>query len=119
MFTLTAVAALAAGRADPPAALTREAASAFARIALKAVVREYPNKPEHVLAGPDDARTPKVLHPAFYGSYDWHSAVHMHWLLARIQRLYPKKKIAERLARQLTPIKRFAEGPQHRLQHQA
>jgi hypothetical protein len=27
----------------------------------------------------------------------------MHWLLARIQRLYPKKKIAERLSRHLTP----------------
>jgi len=39
---------------------------------------------------------PGVLHPAFYGSYDWHSAVHMHWLLARILFLHPG--IAEREA---------------------
>jgi hypothetical protein len=92
---------------QPPATLTREAAGAFARLALKGAVREYPNKPEHVLGGPDDARTPKALHPAFYGSYDWHSAVHGHWLLARLARLYPESPLAakarEALARSLTP----------------
>src|SRR3954469_10785164 len=25
----------------------------------------------------------RVVHPAFYGAYDWHSSVHMHWLLLR------------------------------------
>src|SRR5271169_4593085 len=61
---------------DPTAALTRERASAFARLALKGMNKEYPNKPEHVLAGPADVRGPKDLHPTFYGSYDWHSSVH-------------------------------------------
>ena len=32
-----------------------------------------------------DALTPRALHPAFYGSYDWHSAVHGHWLLVRVE----------------------------------
>jgi hypothetical protein len=64
-------------------------ASHFARIALHNVVREYPNHPGHALDGPADARTPRDLHPAFYGSYDWHSCVHMHWLLARLIRLQP------------------------------
>ena len=36
-----------------------------------------------------DARRPRDLHPAFYGSFDWHSCVHMHWLLARVRRLLP------------------------------
>jgi hypothetical protein len=36
-----------------------------------------------------DARRPRDLHPAFYGSFDWHSCVHMHWLLARVRRLFP------------------------------
>jgi hypothetical protein len=92
VFTLVAAAAMsqpAAPPPGPPATLTREAAGAFARLALKGVVREYPNKPEHVLGGPDDARTPKVLHPAFYGSYDWHSAVHGHWLLVKVVRTHP------------------------------
>jgi len=37
-------------------------------------------------------------HPAFYGSYDWHSAVHMHWLLVRVLRLYPTDRDAPRIA---------------------
>jgi len=44
------------------------------------------------------------LHPAFYGSYDWHSAVHMHWFLARVLRLYPAQgaKITPLLDRHFT-----------------
>jgi hypothetical protein len=74
---------------DSMLALTREQASAFARLALKGLAREYPNKPEHVMAGPDDVKGPRALHPAFYGSYDWHSSVHGHWMLARLLRLFP------------------------------
>src|SRR5438067_3948588 len=40
----------------------------------------------------------RVLHPAFYGSYDWHSAVHMHWALMRILRLYPVSREALAIA---------------------
>ena len=69
--------------------LTPELAERFAAIALGHVLREYPNKPEHVLDGPDDARTPGALHPLFHGSYDWHSCVHSHWMLARLLRRFP------------------------------
>lgn len=70
-------------------ALTRAQASVFARLALKGLSQEYPNKPEHVLAGPDDVKGPRAFHPAFYGSYDWHSCVHGHWMLARLLRRFP------------------------------
>ncbi|MEZ4375735.1 MAG: DUF2891 family protein [Polyangiaceae bacterium] len=30
--------------------------------------------------------TPKNIHPAFYGCFDWHSAVHSHWLLVELLR---------------------------------
>ena len=63
--------------------------SRLAKIALSHVTREYPNKPDHVLTGPSDAQTPRALHPVFYGSFDWHSCVHSHWLLATLFRLYP------------------------------
>lgn len=76
-------------RPKPAAGLTREQASAFAKLALKGLRKEYPNQPQHVLVGPADAKTPKALHPAFYGCYDWHSAVHGHWMLARVLRLHP------------------------------
>ncbi|WP_407149469.1 DUF2891 domain-containing protein [Bradyrhizobium sp. ORS 86] len=75
--------------------LTEELAVRFARIALGHVRREYPNKPDHVLAGPDDARTPRALHPVFYGSYDWHSCVHSYWMLARLLRRHPRSEAAD------------------------
>lgn len=75
--------------------LTEELAVRFARIALGHVRREYPNKPDHVLAGPGDARTPRELHPVFYGSYDWHSCVHSYWMLARLLRRHPRFEAAD------------------------
>jgi hypothetical protein len=77
-------------------ALTPELASSFARTALANVVREYPAKLDHVLRDAADVRSPRALHPAFYGSFDWHSCVHMHWSLARVRRLFPA--LAERPA---------------------
>lgn len=65
------------------------AAERFARLALACVQREFPYQPAHVVSGPADAHRPRDLHPAFYGCFDWHSAVHGHWLLARVLRRFP------------------------------
>ncbi|GAB3548264.1 DUF2891 domain-containing protein [Noviherbaspirillum agri] len=70
-------------------------ASPLARIALANVEREYPNKLDHVLNDASDVRAPRELHPAFFGSFDWHSCVHMHWTLARLLRLFPELPEAE------------------------
>jgi hypothetical protein len=72
-----------------PLTLTRELASYFARTALGHVTREYPNKLDHVLTGPEDVRSPRELHPIFHGSFDWHSCVHGYWTLARCLRRFP------------------------------
>jgi hypothetical protein len=72
-------------------------ASSLAKLALTGVVREFPNKPDHVLNGPSDAQTPRTLHPAFYGCYDWHSAVHSHWLLVRLLDVSPDLPEATRI----------------------
>ena len=69
--------------------LTPALAAHFAETALGHVGREYPNKLDHVLAGPDDVRPPRALHPIFYGSLDWHSCVHGYWMLARLLRCFP------------------------------
>ena len=42
-----------------------------------------------VLNGAGDVKAPRALHPAFYGSYDWHSSVHGHWMLVRLLRTFP------------------------------
>ncbi|MFI5335526.1 MAG: DUF2891 domain-containing protein [Opitutales bacterium] len=70
-------------------ALTPQQASAWARLGLANVQREYPHLLSHVLEDGGDALTPRELHPAFYGSYDWHSCVHQHWMLVRLARLFP------------------------------
>ncbi len=71
------------------AKMTRQQASAFARLALRGIRKEYPNKPADVLTGARDVKGPRAVHPAFYGSFDWHSAVHGHWMLVRLLRLFP------------------------------
>ena len=73
----------------PIAALDR-----IARIILAAVHREYPNHLTHALESDADARPPRELTPVFYGSFDWHSAVHGHWSLARLARLHPETPMA-------------------------
>ncbi|WP_337661420.1 DUF2891 domain-containing protein [Erythrobacter sp. Alg231-14] len=69
--------------------LTQAMARTFARAALGHVGQEYPNKLDHVMGSDADARTPRDLHPAFFGSFDWHSCVHSWWTLLTLLRLYP------------------------------
>jgi hypothetical protein len=76
-------------RAEKPLMLTPKQASAFARLALKGVKKEYPNKPADVLNSETDVKSPRAVHPAFYGCFDWHSSVHGHWMLVRLLRLFP------------------------------
>ena len=73
-------------------------AEAFARIALGHVGQEWPQKLDQVLEGPDDLRRPSELHPVFHGSFDWHSCVHAHWMLARILRRFPELPSAPSIA---------------------
>ncbi|HTB10556.1 MAG TPA: DUF2891 domain-containing protein [Bryobacteraceae bacterium] len=69
-------------------------AGRFARLALDCVSREYPNKVAHTMRSDADVAAPRILTPAFYGCYDWHSAVHGHWLLARLSRMFPDPPFA-------------------------
>jgi hypothetical protein len=75
-------------------AFTPQTAERFVTLALDCVHREYPNKIAHVLQSDADARPPRELTPAFYGCFDWHSAVHAHWLLARLGRRFPDAAFA-------------------------
>ena len=100
----------------------------FARTALGHVGQEYPNSIGHVLAGPQDAQTPREMHPAFFGSFDWHSCVHSWWTLLTLRRLFPDmpqspqitalatdtltaKKLAAELAYAQRPASRGFERP--------
>ena len=73
-------------------------AARFAGIALGHVTREYPHKLDHVLQGDEDALPPHILHPIFYGSFDWHSCVHGWWTLLTLRRLFPDIPQAQSIA---------------------
>ena len=51
----------------------------LASIATANVDAEYPNLIHHVMQSDADVLPPRRLTPAFFGSFDWHSAVHSHW----------------------------------------
>ena len=98
---LTLTLLLSQGPAAPPQ-LDVPAAGRFSRLALACVQQEYPNKIAHILNGPEDVKAPRELTPAFYGCYDWHSAVHGHWLLARLARTFPEAPFAREALAALT-----------------
>jgi hypothetical protein len=68
------------------------AAGELAGTALRTVRQEFPYDLRVVYDRPGAApERPRDRHPAFWGSYDWHSAVEMHWVLVRLQRLHPQQ----------------------------
>ena len=72
------------------------AAPELAATALRTVREEFPNGMYVQYRRPGDAPDrPRDRHPAFYGSYDWHSAVEMHWVLLRLLRVAPGAVPAE------------------------
>jgi hypothetical protein len=81
--------------------LTPDLAAKFAAVALGHIGREWPNKMDHVLEGQQDVKGPRDLHPIFYGSFDWHSCVHSHWLLAHLVRRFPDGAQAANIRKRL------------------
>ncbi len=69
-------------------------ASRLLALPLHCVDTEYPNKLNQVLGEAQDLQSPKELHPAFYGCFDWHSSVHGHWTLVALLKKFPNVKNA-------------------------
>jgi hypothetical protein len=70
--------------------LLLEHAAGFAEVAVKNIRAEFPSFIGSVMRQPGDfPQRPRDVFPAFYGSFDWHSCVEMHWLLARLLRTLP------------------------------
>ncbi|HEY2147118.1 MAG TPA: DUF2891 domain-containing protein, partial [Pirellulales bacterium] len=92
-------------RPDRPPALgmklSKEQVAAFTRLALAGLDKEYPNKPQHVMTGPESKLSPRELHPAFFGCFDWHSSIHGHWMLVRLLKLYPNCEKAAEIRKRL------------------
>ncbi|EDP69784.1 hypothetical protein FBALC1_09642 [Flavobacteriales bacterium ALC-1] len=72
--------------------LNLDEANKLAQLPLHCMNTEYPNKLNQTIGGPSDLLSPKALHPAFYGCFDWHSAVHGHWSLVSLLKQFPDIK---------------------------
>lgn len=77
--------------------LTKDIAENLARLPLKCIQTEYPNKLNQVLGDSTEYGTPKELHPAFYGCFDWHSSVHGHWMLVHLLSHFPDLTDSEKI----------------------
>jgi len=75
--------------------LDSKAADNLANLPIACIQNEYPNKLGQVLGGNEDLKSPKELHPAFYGCFDWHSAVHGHWSLVSLLKQFPELEEAK------------------------
>ncbi len=69
--------------------LNLQQANALAKLPVKCLQQEYPNKLSQLLADASEIQSPKQLHPAFYGCFDWHSSVHGHWSLVYLLKKFP------------------------------
>lgn len=80
--------------------------SALSAHPLECIDKEFPHH-HRAVEGPDDIHQPSDRHPAFYGCFDWHSAVHSHWALLRQLRCHqdhPKRSaIIDAMDAHLTP----------------
>ncbi len=81
-----------------------ELADPYLGVALKNITREYPVYPWYIATGPGNYPTHREAHPVFYGSFDWHSCVEMHWVILRILRLVPNTALADRAIAQLDTL---------------
>ena len=96
-----------------PVKLSLAQANSLAELPLACMQTEYPNKLGQTLGSEADLGEPQQLHPAFYGCFDWHSAVHGHWSLVRLLKSFPgmekEKLIREKLQENLSAHKILAE----------
>ena len=81
--------------------LNLKGANTLAELPLHCMNTEYPNKLSQTLGGDADLKSPSVLHPAFYGCFDWHSAVHGHWSLVSLLKSFPEMDKAETIKQKL------------------
>ena len=81
--------------------LSLDQANHLASLPIKCLQQEYPNKLNQLLLDSTEMLSPKQLHPAFYGCFDWHSSVHGHWSLVYLLKRYPNLANKEQIIQKL------------------
>lgn len=81
--------------------LTQPEAERLAALPMSCIQKPLPYKAGLTIASAADLAMPQVHHPAFYGCFDWHSAVHGHWSIVHLLSEYPELAQAAELKRML------------------
>ena len=101
--------------------LNMEEANKLVNLPLACLNIEYPNKLGQTLSGEQDLKSPRELHPAFYGCFDWHSSVHAHWTLVKLLKHFPRidnaREIREKLVTSLSKENIAAEVAYFKTEH--
>lgn len=70
--------------------LTEVQAKSIMDLPAHCLTVEYPNKLGQALGSDADLKPPRMLHPIFYGCYDWHSSVHGYWSIVKLMKAFPE-----------------------------
>jgi len=70
-------------------------ANRLAELPMACITQPLPYKAGHTITKIEDNDLPQVHHPAFYGCFDWHSAVHGHWSLVYLMKQFPNLETAD------------------------
>lgn len=84
--------------------LSLTTADTWVRLAIDNIHCEYPHMPWIYATSAERYRSHRERHPAFYGSFDWHSCVEMYWVVARLVRLFPALPCREAALADVTAI---------------
>ena len=84
-----------------PITLDLEQANKLAQLPLDCIQKPLPYKSGIVIDKASDLAMPQEHHPAFYGCFDWHSAVHGHWSLVYLLKRFPTLQDAEKARKML------------------
>lgn len=82
---------------DTDLKISYETAERLASLPLTCYNQEYPHKFGITYSFEFEQVSPRSVHPVFFGCFDWHSAVHGHWLLAAILNRFPDSILAEQI----------------------
>lgn len=80
--------------------LDQSQAERLITLPMNCITNPLPYKSGLTIAKEEDLSMPIVHHPAFYGCFDWHSAVHGHWSIVFLLKTYPNLSV-QKEARQL------------------
>ncbi|MEE2876451.1 MAG: DUF2891 domain-containing protein [Candidatus Neomarinimicrobiota bacterium] len=76
-------------------------AEELVELSLNCVERQFPYKIGYRFDGPEWIKPHYEVTPSFYGCWDWHSAVHGHWTMTKILKMFPDISVADSIRAKL------------------